>query len=54
MEEKREAADPRSGAKEKQRVRKPMFLHSAYPILLLASMDKVNLLFARWWAKKLL
>lgn len=40
MEEKREAADPRPGAKEKQRVRKPMFLHSAYPILLLASMDK--------------
>lgn len=41
MEEKWEAADPHSGAKEKQRVRKQMFLHSAYPFLLLASMDKV-------------
>lgn len=41
VKEKCEAADPHAGAKEKQRVKKQMLLHSAYPFLLLASMYKV-------------
>lgn len=46
MEEKCEAADPHSGAKEKQRVRTQTLLHGAYPFLLLASMVKVICQFA--------
>lgn len=50
-EEKCEAADPTSGAKEKQRVRKQtVFLHSAYPFFIASLNGQTYLpIFVRWW-----